>query len=92
MTERRCKRDTLPGNVKRSAMINRSTDNGQTDRHIDAVLETNEFHRSVTLVVIHADDGVMSVVVDGLVEHRICGMRPSHNVTPRVRSVDRGLD
>src|SRR5205085_6121856 len=43
-------------------------DDGQSEGHVDAGVEGQQLHRGVPLVVVHADDGVIAVTVDGLEE------------------------
>ena len=51
-------RHTLSRDVERCAVVNRRSYDGQAQSNIHAALEIKQLQRHVTLVVVHADDGV----------------------------------
>jgi hypothetical protein len=60
------------GDVEGGAVIGRSADERQPERHIDRAVEIERLHRDQRLVVIHAQRGIVIPPRRG-VEHRVGG-------------------
>src|SRR3546814_7158815 len=61
-------------NVKGSAVVGRGADDGETKRHINALIKMQRLERDQRLVVIHAERDVISTPY-ALMEHGIGGKR-----------------
>src|ERR1700722_11176772 len=48
----------LAGDVECGAVIDGRADDGDADRYVDGLLEVDELHRDVSLVVVHRDDEI----------------------------------
>src|SRR5213078_4500844 len=66
---------TGAGNVKRRAMVGRGSNERQSQRDVDGVLERQRLDRDQRLVVIHADRAVIGFA-RGIVEHSVRGQWP----------------
>ena len=49
----------MSGDIVGCSMVNRGADNGQAQGDVDPVLEMKKFERDKTLIMVHADDGVI---------------------------------
>src|SRR3546814_3745699 len=65
---------SLSSNVKGSAVVGRGADDGETKRHINALIKMQRLERDQRLVVIHAERDVISTPY-ALMEHGIGGKR-----------------
>tara|TARA_B100001167_G_C16723127_1_gene282180 strand:+ start:593 stop:922 length:330 start_codon:yes stop_codon:yes gene_type:complete len=55
-------------------MIDRRSDDRQTDRDVNRGFEIEEFHGRVALIVVHTNHRVVSIMVYRLVKNRISGV------------------
>ena len=60
----------LACDVERRAVVDRCPDNRQANANVDRVVEVDQFHRNVALIVIHGN-GKLEVTVKGFVEERV---------------------
>ena len=67
----------LAHNVERRAVIHTGTDDRQSERHVDGVLEAQQLDGDQALIVVHGNDQVVPPA-DGVVEDRIGGERALH--------------
>ena len=78
MDDRVGERLTGPRDVEGGAVVDRGAYDRESEGHIHAGVEGEELHRSVTLVVVHANDRVITPTVHGLEEHGVGRMRARH--------------
>ena len=69
-------RDPLSGDIERGAVVGRSADKRQPQRHVYRAVEIERLDRDQRLIVVHAQRRVVSAARGG-VKHRVGGERPS---------------